>query len=84
MWDRPFLLAKASSLSFATASKAIEKLSALGIARELTGQRRNRLFVYSAYLYLLTNEETPTATVEAEGRAPGDMKTARELTNFSK
>jgi hypothetical protein len=24
------------------------------------------------------------ATVEAEGRAPGDMKTARELTNFSK
>jgi hypothetical protein len=24
------------------------------------------------------------ASVEAEGRAPGDMKTARELTNFSK
>jgi hypothetical protein len=23
-------------------------------------------------------------TVESEGRAPGDMKTARELTNFSK
>jgi Fic family protein len=63
---RPILnlaeLAKASSLSFPTASKAIEKLSILGIARELTGQRRNRLFVYSAYLDLLTNEEIPTAS----------------------
>jgi Fic family protein len=70
---RPILnlaeLAKASSLSFPTASKAIEKLSILGIARELTGQRRNRLFVYSAYLDLLTNEEIPTAsTTSASAR----------------
>ena len=59
--ERPILnlaeLAKASSLSFPTASKALEKLAALGIARELTGQRRNRLFAYSGYLHLLTPEE---------------------------
>ena len=61
--ERPILnlaeLSKASSLSFPTASKAIEKLATLGIARELTGQRRNRLFAYSAYLHLLTPEDPP-------------------------
>ena len=31
--------------------------------------------------YLL---HAPAATVEAEGRAPGDMKTARDLLSFSK
>jgi hypothetical protein len=29
-------------------------LGALGIARELTGQRRNRIFVYDAYLNILS------------------------------
>lgn len=38
-----------SGLSFPTASKAIETLAGLGIAREITGGRRNRLFVYDAY-----------------------------------
>ncbi len=94
---RPILnlseLAEALSLSFPTASKAIEKLSALGIARELAGQRRKRLFVYSAYLNPVTNEKNlllnlcvlgvnggqiQAAPVEAEGRAPGNMKTAHE------
>jgi Fic family protein len=69
---RPILnlaeLAKASSLSFPTASKALEKLAALGIARELTGQRRNRLFAYSAYLSLLTPEEQPASTTSVSAR----------------
>jgi Fic family protein len=70
--ERPILnlaeLSKASALSFPTASKAIEKLAALGIARELTGQRRNRLFAYSAYLDLLTPEDQPDSTTWASAR----------------
>jgi Fic family protein len=70
--ERPILnlaeLSKASALSFPTASKAIEKLAALGIARELTGQRRNRLFAYSAYLDLLTPEDQPDSTIWASAK----------------
>jgi hypothetical protein len=42
-----------------------------------------KLILTSSFL-LLTSYFAPAATVEAEDRAPGDMKTARELTNFSK
>jgi Fic family protein len=48
-----------SGLSFPTASKAIETLCELGIAREITGARRNRLFVYSAYLSVLSEGTEP-------------------------
>jgi Fic family protein len=46
-------LGLAAGVSFPTASKAMGTLVELGIARELTGQRRNRLFVYDAYLNIL-------------------------------
>ncbi len=46
-------LAAASDLSFPTASKAVSALANLGIVEELTGQRRNRVFAYSAYLAIL-------------------------------
>lgn len=46
-------LAVASDLSFPTASKAVLALANLGIVEELTGQRRNRVFAYSAYLAIL-------------------------------
>lgn len=46
-----------SGLSFPTASTAMDQLVKLGIARELTGRRRNRLFVYDRYLAIL-NEGT--------------------------
>jgi Fic family protein len=42
-----------AGISFPTASKAMLALVELGIARELTGQRRNRVFVYEAYLNIL-------------------------------
>jgi hypothetical protein len=42
-------LMELSGLSFPTASKVIETLVELGIAREITGGRRNRLFAYDAY-----------------------------------
>ncbi|HUF62698.1 MAG TPA: Fic family protein [Verrucomicrobiales bacterium] len=55
-----------TGLSFPAASSAMDLLVELGIARELTGRRRNRLFVYNAYLAML-NEETSSARA-AEGR----------------
>ncbi len=46
-----------TSLSFPAVSSAMDLLVELGIARELTGKRRNRLFVYDRYLAIL-NEGT--------------------------
>ncbi len=55
--ERPVLninhLSRTSSMSFPTASKAMQALINAGIARELTGRRRNRVFVYDAYLRTL-------------------------------
>ena len=42
-----------TGITFPTASKAMLALVDIGIARELTGQRRNRVFVYDAYLHVL-------------------------------
>jgi Fic family protein len=42
-----------AGISFPSATKAMRALVELGIARELTGQRRNRVFVYNAYLNIL-------------------------------
>ncbi len=42
-----------TGLSFPTAARAMETLVNLGIAREVTGQRRNRVFAYRAYLDIL-------------------------------
>ncbi len=46
-----------AALSFPTVSAAMEVLAASGIVREITGKRRNRLFVYEQYVSIL-NEET--------------------------
>ena len=40
-------------LSFQTAASAMERLVTLGIARETTGKRRHRVFVYDQYLSIL-------------------------------
>lgn len=47
----------ATGLSFPAVSSALGLLGELGVARELTGRRRNRLFVYTGYLSIL-NEGT--------------------------
>ena len=58
---RPILsvpeVSRTTGLSFPAASSAMDLLAELGIARELTGKRRNRLFVYDRYLAIL-NEGT--------------------------
>jgi Fic family protein len=50
-------ICRVTRLSFPAASSAMELLVDLGVARELTGRRRNRLFVYRRYLAIL-NEGT--------------------------
>ena len=55
---RPILslpeVCRGTGLSFPAASSAMELLADLGLARELTGRRRNRLFVYDRYLAALS------------------------------
>ncbi len=46
--------AEGTGLSFSGASAAMRLLVQLGIARELTGRRRNRLFAYDRYVAELT------------------------------
>jgi Fic family protein len=48
-----------SGLTFPTAAAAMETLVELGIARELTGKRRNRVFAYDAYLSILNEGTEP-------------------------
>jgi cell filamentation protein, protein adenylyltransferase len=45
--------------SFPTATKGMDALLSLGIARELTGQRRNRVFAYQRYLDILNEGTEP-------------------------
>ncbi len=52
-------LAARAELSFPTVAKAIETLVGLGIARELTGARRNRVFSYDRYLAILSEGTEP-------------------------
>ena len=48
-----------AEISFPTADKALQTLIKLGIVGELTQQRRNRIFVYEAYLAILNEEGQP-------------------------
>jgi Fic family protein len=48
-----------TGLSFATVSSAMDLLVELGIARELTGKRRNRVFAYDSYLAILNEGTEP-------------------------
>lgn len=50
-------LCEDTGMAFPTASKSMQSLMTLGIARELTGQRRNRVFVYDGYLNILNENE---------------------------
>lgn len=50
---------KRTALAFTSASAAMTLLLKRGIAREITGKRRNRLFVYDKYLSILTEGAEP-------------------------
>lgn len=57
---RPILslsaISRATGLSFPAAASAVELLASMKIVRELTGKRRNRLFVYDEFLRVLNDE----------------------------
>ncbi len=52
-------LVSQSGLTTPTVTAAMTGLAKLGIARELTGRRRNRLFSYDSYLKLLQEGTEP-------------------------
>lgn len=52
-------LCQLSAMTFPTANKTMALLVDSGIARELTGQRRNRVFSYDAYLSILNEGGEP-------------------------
>ena len=51
--------ARALEINRTTISNCIRRLQELGIAREITGQRRNRLFVYDRYVRILSEGTEP-------------------------
>ncbi len=53
------IAARELNLSVPTVTAALNKLSAVGIVRELTGKRRNRQFAYREYLELLDQGTEP-------------------------
>ena len=61
--ERPIIslgaVCSASGMSFPTASKGMQLLLQLGVVRELTGFRRNRLFAYERYLGVLNEGMEP-------------------------
>lgn len=52
-------MAKRTGLSVPTVSNAVQSLIHEGMVQELTGQRRNRVFAYRAYLDVLNEENLP-------------------------
>ena len=52
-------ICKRAKLTFPTSTKGIERLVQLGIVRELTGHRRNRVFAYDRYLAILNEGTEP-------------------------
>jgi Fic family protein len=52
-------LAKQTGVSYATASRVVQALVELGILSELTGRRRDRVFVYQRYLNILNEGAEP-------------------------
>ena len=61
--DRPIItlreVVRRTGLTFATAAKGMDILEELGIAREITGKKRNRIFAYDRYLAILSEGTEP-------------------------
>lgn len=52
-------LAMGTGVSYPAAAKTVESLATLGIVRELTGRRRDRLFAYDRYVAILNEGTEP-------------------------
>ena len=51
--------AKSIGISPPTVAKSLEHMRRLGLLREITGRQRHRLFVYNAYLAILSEGTEP-------------------------
>lgn len=69
LYERPILtvpyVSDLTGLTFSNANGLVKGLTEVGILEEMTGHRRNRRFMYTPYLALLT-ADTPAGDVEAE------------------
>jgi len=52
-------LAQRSGVAYPTAARAVEALERLGILREVTGRRRDRVFAYERYIQILNEGADP-------------------------
>ena len=52
-------LAERTGASYPTVSRSVEALERLGIVREITGRKRERVFAYSRYLDILNEGTEP-------------------------
>ena len=52
-------LSRRTAVSYPTVARAIDALAALGIVRELTGRKRDRVFAYDRYLAVLNEGAEP-------------------------
>jgi Fic family protein len=63
MCERPIMTineaGRRHGVSFPTASKGMDRLMEIGIVRELTGKRRNRVYAYDRYLAILSEGTEP-------------------------
>jgi DNA-binding MarR family transcriptional regulator len=50
-------LSKELGLSYSNANALVDRLCDLEILKEITGQRRNRIFTYESYLSLFKEQE---------------------------
>ena len=70
--ERPLLTlpeaCRRTGLSWPAAANGVEVLSHLGIVRELTGRRRNRVVAYRQYLEILSEGTEPLTADRAEPR----------------
>jgi Fic family protein len=70
LFDRPLVNVKLVKdrlgVSFATASKLIERAEDLAIVREITGRKRDRLFRHEPYLKLFLDAERPSSQTEVQ------------------
>jgi Fic family protein len=74
LFDRPLvdvaLVRDGLGVSFATANKLIESLHDLGLIKEITGRKRDRIFRFEPYLHFFEEEETdhPDETIQETAR----------------
>ena len=52
-------LAERTGLTYSTSSTMVQLLTELGIVREVTGRRRDRVFVYDEYVRILSEGTEP-------------------------